>query len=327
MSSVKSYSPRHYPPYGHMVIEWEKLTLPPKTPPGDWDGKIDYGVWLDSIARLLSKILWPRYVRADHAWKGAARKIMHDLTMTDFRLIQALRLKIDEDAGISSRNITHKELFFIEDEVLLDKGPHISLKIYLSGKASDDIIDKLSEGYLSGVSSKCGMVDLDVKVDMQRPRAYQMAWLLDREGFTYEHAKSAVSPSMISGHCIETLTGGVAAYPHARDMGCSQDALDALARHTVDIGDRRVFAGVHYPSDNISSWLTGLLLYPHVAPDDDGAGWLWQAIWTHSSVYRAIMDEVKVNPSSPYRRSMSLLAAVGAGEIMTVDAALASVAK
>ena len=146
---------------------------------------------------------------------------------------------------------------------------------------------------------------------MQRPRAYQISILLGYDWFTHQHAKSAVTPSMISGHCIEAMMGGIAAFYRAREIGTPSAALAALAQHTVDAGDRRVLAGVHYPSDNISSWLTGLLLCPHVCSNNDGASWMWQSITTKSMIYAEIKRAVEEDAGSPYHHSFDVLAYVG----------------
>jgi hypothetical protein len=73
---------------------------------------------------------------------------------------------------------------------------------------------------------------------------------------------------MISGHCLEgCLAGAWLAWCLQFDSQ-GLDHLDwrrvhkALQQWSVDIGDRRVMAQVHYPSDNIGSWWVGAQL-PH----------------------------------------------------------------
>lgn len=97
---------------------------------------------------------------------------------------------------------------------------------------------------------------------------------------------------MISGHCFEAAMGGLSAFHRAQDLGCGSRVLDTLAQHAIDVGDRRVLAGVHYPSDNISSWIVALLIAPKACRDDQAAGWLWRAISERSVVYKAIKDAV-----------------------------------
>jgi hypothetical protein len=78
-----------------------------------------------------------------------------------------------------------------------------------------------------------------------------------------------------------------------------------------------VFAGVHFPSDNLSSWFTALKLVPRVfdaqaAPDIKA--FLWEAINSRSIVYRAIKEHVRSNNDSPYRAAVTALEALGTGE-------------
>jgi hypothetical protein len=62
---------------------------------------------------------------------------------------------------------------------------------------------------------------------------------------------------LISGHALQGLTYLISAVldAHPPLSGHNLATAKALA---VDIGDRRVFAGVHFPSDNLASWLVAL---------------------------------------------------------------------
>ncbi len=320
-----------YPPYGYMVLEWEKLTRKPLAAPPAWKGKLTYGQWRDKMVELLSHVLWPRYGAG--AWHGPATKFMDQITDDDFELFEVFRPKINEELTFGDEKTSQYQLFILEDEadaidadgtVKLDRSVDVILRKYLANKASKRIVDHLASGYNVGLAAKAGIVDLDLKNDMQRPRAYQVAFLKGIR-FSHQHAKSAVTPSMISGHCLEMLMGGLSTFLRARELGCSDAALDAIAQHTVDCGDRRVYAGVHYASDNISSWLTGLLLAPLVSRCKDGQDWLWKAISEMSVVYREISKAIQHGKGDSYKPSMTLLQAIGTGEIEDVDEALASV--
>jgi hypothetical protein len=220
----------------------------------------------------------------------------------------------DED---DPRNETGASL----DDRSLDK----TLRLYLSGIADAGAVEYLAKNLLKGLGGKSGSVDLQLKRFFQRPRAYQMAYLMGEDWFTHNHAKSAVSPALISGHCFQGSLGGVAVFYNSKTLNPSLPAAaqTALERHTVDIGDRRVFAGVHYPSDNISSWITALLIAPLVCPDNAGGAWLWQSIETHSMVYRALSVAVAAESNSPFAESMRVLRHIGANPGLSVDDALA----
>jgi hypothetical protein len=318
-----------FPPYGHMILEWETSTNDPKTPPADWNSFIGYDVWREAIVELLSAVLWPRYIKAERRWSGPATAFMHDLTLADFGLFPGLRALIETEAGIGGE-VTHLALFQIEDErdvldgkgnIVQDLNVDATLRKYLRGKANPLQVYDVVTGYIDRLATRAGNIDLDLKVDMQRPRAYQVSWMLGID-FTHQQAKSALTPSMISGHCFEMMMGGLGAYTRALELGCPPAALEAIAQHMVDAGDRRVFAGVHYPSDNISSWIVGLLVCPYINIEAGARAWLWASIKTRSAVYRAIATAIEADPSSPLARPMQLLAAIGDGRIVTIDDAL-----
>jgi hypothetical protein len=90
-----------------------------------------------------------------------------------------------------------------------------------------------------------------------------------------------------------------------------------LQQFTVDIGDRRVFAGVHYPSDNLSSWYTALKLLPHVIDPSALASvrkFLWEAISLKSIVFAEIMRHINSHDRSPYRAAVAAIEKAASGE-------------
>jgi hypothetical protein len=71
----------------------------------------------------------------------------------------------------------------------------------------------------------------------------------------------------------------------------------SLAQYMVDIGDRRVFAGVHYPSDNIASWIMALSLMPEVYADPVRIeGFVRKAIFERSRVFQMISAAYFTDP-------------------------------
>lgn len=69
--------------------------------------------------------------------------------------------------------------------------------------------------------------------------------------------------------------------------------IEALEQFGVDIGDRRVFAGVHYPSDNLSSWILALRLGREVFADPRVWLFLAEAIQKRSAVYQTLVSSGK----------------------------------
>jgi hypothetical protein len=320
-----------YPPYGRMIMEWEQDIGGDGSPPSDWTTDEDWTVWRESMSTLLGHVLWPRY--HNYKWVGPAEGLMDELTRADFELFKNLRPVINTAAHLAQGSVPQLQLFVLEDEesvldekgnVIVARGPAASLRRYLNQTLPDHDADAFAGAFVDGVHAKAGNVDLEIKRDMQRPRAYQMSVIIGEHWFTYHRAKSALTPSMISGHCVETLMGGAAAFYRATSLGADfpEAAWNALGQFAVDVGDRRVMAGVHYPSDNISSWLTGLLLCPKVCEDRRPIGWLWENIQTRSIVYKWIKKDVNSHSASPHRLAFNLLTMIGEGEIETVEHAM-----
>ncbi len=316
-----------FPPYGRMVAEYEAFI--DDKPPKDWTGPADWPTWRAKAVKVVQQTLWPTFENG--SWVGVSTAKMEDLTRVDFALMSALRPVLDTDMTLGGRAVKHRELFTHEDVpserhanvVVVEHSPTKTVRLYLEGHCDAATTNALAGGYLAGVSGKAGSVDLDWKRFFQRPRPYQMSFIMGETWFSHAHAKSAVSPAMISGHCFEASMGGLASFYASRKYALSKTADEMLQRHTVDLGDRRVFAGVHYPSDNISSWITALLVTPNVSPSQAGHTWLWEAITTRSRVYAAIDAELSRDPASPYAPSMRVLKKLGVTPGMTVDEALA----
>ncbi len=331
MKPATRYAVSEIPPYGRMIEEWESQIEGDGSAPKAWHSDIKWIEWRDSVIKLLGIVLWPTYDQATHKWVGPAQKFMWDLTRVDFELLRDLRPTLKGPLELANEKTTHYEMFRLEDEEdaedkvtgqRVDRSVDVTLRRYLTSLADKRRVDDLVGGYVLGLHSKSGNVDLEMKRFFQRPRAYQMAVLMGETWFTHQHAKSAVTPAMISGHCFEMAMGGIAAFYRAREIGCSSAAIDALARHTIDVGDRRVLAGVHYPSDNISSWITALLIAPLVCSNQDGATWLWKAVQKHSSVYAAIKLKVEADPTGVYKKSFDLMQGIGRDSAFTIADAL-----
>ena len=108
---------------------------------------------------------------------------------------------------------------------------------------------------LFGAVQFCGYVVLRLKDTFQRARPYQTAKILDQPN-NLLIATSATTPSFPSGHAIQSMC--MIAQTHeiliARNLASyDANAKRALLRYGYDIGDRRVIAGVHYPTDNYAS--------------------------------------------------------------------------
>jgi hypothetical protein len=114
----------------------------------------------------------------------------------------------------------------------------------------------------------------------------------EKEPLVVQASRSAITPAMISGHCIQgTLALAQVQLALGEVLQATSGLTDDMQRFLIDTGDRRVFAGLHYPSDNLGSWFTALSLCQHVFGDRAAEirSHLWHAITTHSSVYEAMV--------------------------------------
>jgi hypothetical protein len=91
-------------------------------------------------------------------------------------------------------------------------------------------------------------------------------------------------------------------------LNSGQTITDAFRQYLVDPGDRRVMAGVHYPFDNIASWLMIFLAIPYVR-NQGAKEEFWQAIGK-SKVYRLMAEADGV-----YRPALEALKAAYRGDL------------
>lgn len=311
------------PPYGPMPLEF--LDHPTRlVQPAQWNGAMDYAAWIDTVSALFAEKCWPIFDVASGSWKGAAAANMIDLTLADLELLPELQAQFTAKA----RNLplTHGDLFGIEDaddatfvsdelKIVIDRSIDRSLRLYLKPTGVDPEI--LAAAHIARMGKAVGWLPLHLKQQLQRPRAHQAAFMLGRP-FTYHIAGSAASPAMVSGHSYQGLYSGITSFYHAKQRGLGAPVLKALAQYAVDVGDRRVFAGVHYPSDNVASWISGLLAAPFIFSDSKGTSWAWGAITGGSSVYAAIRDGLAAGKYAAFRSSWDWLHDIAAKDHATI---------
>jgi len=134
--------------------------------------------------------------------------------------------------------------------------------------------------------------------------------MLGYPSYVYEVAIRGLTPSSCSAHCIQGLIGigGVFEYFNSSGVSLDNSNLKCLKQVAVDIGDRRVMAGVHYPSDNLCSWVVLMSLADHVYRNTDVKGFLWDAIENHSWVYQSIIKhDRQLRGGSALRQALDYL--------------------
>jgi hypothetical protein len=261
--------------------------------------------WRDSLVQELASLLWPTYDQARGTWSQPPNPALMD---ADFRLLESLHVHLDEPIrGRAAVETKHRVFFDEEDDDYILFGHKYdrydpALPRYLR--------DELTTIFWNGYDRKLGSLHFELKQAFQRPRPYQVAFIQNRS-FQHLRSRLAATPSLVSGHCLQGCLAGVSAYLL---FGASVDfaSVEVLGQFTVDVGDRRVFAGVHYPSDNLSSWYTALKLLPHVVNDavlPSARSFLWDAINSQSVVFQAIRADVDADSKSPYKATVAALEA------------------
>lgn len=317
---------KKFQPWGQMRRSQLDLIIPPRVPTDfrlrvSEDPKDREGVWTGWRTATLGEIkeiLWPEYKPESQEWEGASIAMMEPLTIADHEVMA----KIQSDQGgleferpvrspvRSAAAPIQRDLFVLEDKERFGEAYSHYDKTLPQELSVETINGLRNQAMLSKVSS----VSSQFKFFLQRPRPYQTAVTLQRADFKYLFAESADTPSMCSGHCLQGIlaVGGILeriltdnAFEQVR---ASPHSLTALCQWAVDLGDRRVMAGVHYPSDNLASWLIFLRLADRVYFHQDVKLMLWNAIKSQSYVYSQIEKaSSQAKSKHPYQDALNKL--------------------
>jgi membrane-associated phospholipid phosphatase len=303
------------PPYGYVnaTYAWDNETR--RVPdafavagraatPKEWRS------FVDGITTELAEFLWPKFDQSTQTWIGRADASKIALTVADLSLLRDVLLpKLFEPVGPSDpkKTVTNKSMFQDEDETKPGL-PYPTLDLYLP-KVPVETLNALKDAIKKSVVG-FGPAPLRFKELFQRPRPYQAAFMLNHT-FAFELARSSMTPSMLSGHCLTGLIGRCAGFMTSRLRHQLEDvggAVVELQQYAVDVGDRRVFAGVHYPSDNIGSWFVALRLCDHMFGEAGqvAKGFMREAI-SRSAVFIAITAVIRADAASPFALPMQKL--------------------
>lgn len=283
-----------FPPYGFMdlgALPFVKSTLPPT----DWKGSPEsYHKWFSATLEVIQECLWPVFDRGSRSWKGAASARMEELTIQDLNLLRMwyrdypnrIEQPVHAPNGLFPLK-SHHEMQSLEDLRVSNWG---TAHTTYDQSWTDAQIKLMGGIILSGMTSKMGGSLYQFKDKLQRPRPYQMAMILGYDDFTCLEALSANTPSMCSGHCGQGLmfVGAVMERLILGGSSLTDGNWSALKQFAVDIGDRRVMARVHYPSDSLCSFLIVMRMADHIFGSPEVKKRLWSAITNHSAVYKLI---------------------------------------
>jgi hypothetical protein len=246
-------------PYGFMCPEFED-EAERECVPGAWSGPA-FTSWVEGLTDRLATFAWPRW--AAQGWVGAAATNAYALTRADMTIMSNCMAQMHQDAR--QKGAKANSWWFNWEDDLGGKCWKIRFETGFPGCTVDAEQFRLMIGERAMDKYYGGLVFM-LKRRLQRPRAFQMSWIL---GHKYPIAPmaslTAWSPSANSGHAFQGLMGCLGAYLEFPSLAPYRDDLAMLA---ADIGDRRVLAGIHYPSDNAMSWWAAFQCVKHVAKDD-----------------------------------------------------------
>jgi len=290
-----------FPPYGVMTdgLQQELDGFPEIPPdflpiahPQESSREDAWRAWKRETIELLGRSLWPSWDITQRQWSDPNAEKMVGLTAKDLEFISEMRVKDLHELPSSPLRSTdcpvHQTFYRSED----DQDWFLQYRFYDSTLTSD-FINELSQVFGCRADDKSGSVHLQIKTVFQRPRPFQTVFLLHKPTIKPLQAISAGSPSLCSGHSFQASLGigAVMEFLLLREKKLSSNSWTALRQHAVDIGDRRVFAGVHYPSDNLASWIVAMRLANYVYRVPDVKVHLWHAISRQSAVFGAISRE------------------------------------
>ena len=247
------------PPYGCMnSTQAECETDPEYMIPmafciGDTAREKKWAAWVQSQAILLERCFGPIWGTQDWSRKWET------FTRVDLNILSDLSTQKCWTQVISATPpvaTTHSELFEDEDDGLSEK---TVVKYCPAGSFRWNDLSVLVATKEKMVRDYVGTIHITLKRKFQRPRPHQAAAILlteaDAKKIHFEGARSAATPAFISGHAFENGLSYLGILRALTASGASAAALGACAHMITDVGDRRVFAGVHYPSDSLASWL------------------------------------------------------------------------
>lgn len=277
-------------------------------------------LWLAFRAEVSGEVaarLWPIYDYDARAWRPFDRASMEALTRLDFDLLHDLRAggqpgSLDqqpEAPGRTPSSPTHRTFFVNEDG--RDGRPLGSdYLLAYDSSLSDHRLAAIPLVVRDVVDNKVGSASLQFKRLFQRPRAYQMSVIMGFDDFRWEVGHTSMTPSLSSGHALEGILIAAAAYARFREDGLgdlSPDSIGALQQFGVDIGDRRVMAGIHYPSDNLASWWIALRLSAGIFDDAAVTDFIRDAVISRSAVFRLMSKAADDAVGQPYREMLELI--------------------
>jgi PAP2 superfamily len=299
---VTQESRMQLPPYGKMSEEYGKLLQDPPMP--DWrrdepepERTARFEKWRVEMRDRLAKHVCPYYDQSS-GWKGDAAARAVDATKAEITvMIDHLQGKASYlgkkpvSDNLQADSFVHDHLYHFRLEDDLKAPLAVNYEEY-DCKLTPGQLNHARSVMDDAYSKKTGGL-FYFKGEFLRPRPYQTSMIFGRHEFTSRTARTALHSAFPSGHCVEGMlfTCALADSWFTDNAVPSLGSLASLRQFAVDFGDRRVFAGVHYPADNIASWIIALNLIPDLYRNREKIlEFAFRAIVEHSTVYKVVQE-------------------------------------
>lgn len=312
-------------PHGYLNDAYGRFVLGKIEPMEDFKGSTkEYEAIYESILVDISKNIWPSWDYASCSWQGDAQDFAERATEIELHLMvesfQKTNVLGNLPSSLSNVQLSDREThlwhYRVEDGLALDHARFSNLvsksvgaNYYLYNSNVD--LRFFPTWFSQNPRPKIHGL-FDFKPHFQRPRPHQTALTLGVQEFEWKIARAGthtgLHPSLMSGHCVQGILFGCKALEawYASGTFPSEDDLQSLAQYSADFGDRRVFAGVHYPTDNIASWIIALRLIPHLfSPMPEVLRFALDAIVERSTVFQLVQD--RFDEYDELRPSLSVL--------------------
>ncbi len=304
-----------FDPYGVLPGKYKKEGNSTNLVMRDWQPRqdrevrlINFNRWLTEWRNEIADTIWPYYDPAAGQWHGFAKNSAKELTELEIEVMIDAFMKenptIEENvySPLARKEIGKHKKHYVDEDT---EPPGINYIFYdntLSTEEHENVMDTMLQAVsTSKHDGKKALGHFWLKNQLQRPRPLHSALKFNLEkNFSSKMSSRGQHPSIISGHCFQGIMMSCAVLEEWLLQGpVDQKRQDSLAQFMVDIGDRRIFAGVHYPSDNMASWAMALSLIPYVFKDPDPiVEFVRDAIMKCSEVYQVVAEKYVNMPAA-----------------------------
>lgn len=300
-----------FQPYGVIPREYKAKGLDREIVMKAWKPKLPqdqrqatFNAWQQQRLDEFVATLWPRFDFEKREWVGDARSFAEDLTKIEVDVM--IETLMGTDHILNTYPSSPLAIDGIENHLkhyeYEDQSPHppgMSYRQYDRTLGEDEekvFLETMIKAISAGKSiGKKAAGHFWFKFNMQRPRPLHAAMVFQREtNFVSELSQRGQHPSIVSGHCFQGTMMACAVLENwlITNPNLTQERIESLAQYMVDFGDRRVFGGVHYPTDNVASWVLALSLIPEVFDDSQPIlDFVRSAVINRSKVYTLIKDQ------------------------------------